>query len=78
MKEKLFLGFYILVIGKSIVWVQIRYDRLGDVWFFCGRLGHNQMRCLLASLVMIVGRNGIEVPLYGPWLRSTTRKVIVS
>lgn len=43
---------------------QIRYGRLSDICFGCGRLGHTTQICNLDIVPSEVNR---KLPMYGPW-----------
>ncbi|KAL5559294.1 hypothetical protein UlMin_035505 [Ulmus minor] len=68
--NQLFLGFFLPIYGGVLVWVQIKYDHLGNFCFHCGKFGHDRKTCSLLAPITITGSNGIGVPVFGPWLRS--------
>ncbi|KAG8362670.1 hypothetical protein BUALT_BualtUnG0052500 [Buddleja alternifolia] len=51
--------------------VEIRYERLGDFCYKCGRLGHKWNSCQLESPPRIGAAEGVDGPLaFGTWLRA--------
>ncbi|KAL2941778.1 hypothetical protein RDABS01_030128 [Bienertia sinuspersici] len=65
-------GLKIATSKGSSKWVDIKYERIGDFCYYCGRLGHIDRDCLT--------NNGEEdkpenmVYKYGPWLRASPIK----
>lgn len=45
-------------------WAQIRYERMSDLCFGCGRLGHMSQTC---NLDIIASEENSKLPMYGPW-----------
>lgn len=46
-------------------WASIRYERLSDLCFGCGRIGHTSHHCV-EKVIMDEAKQGS--PLYGPWI----------
>ncbi|KAL2920989.1 hypothetical protein RDABS01_012480 [Bienertia sinuspersici] len=53
-------------------WVDIKYERLGDFCYFCGRLGHIYRDCSFYTGEENNGKG--TVYRYGPWLRASPLK----
>ncbi|KAL2902448.1 Cellular nucleic acid-binding protein-like protein [Bienertia sinuspersici] len=53
-------------------WVDIKYERLGDFCYFCGRLGHIDRDCGFYNGEENNGKD--TVYRYGPWLRASPLK----
>lgn len=49
-------------------WATIKYERLSDVCYGCGRMGHTSQHCV-ADIAMSDIRPGF--PRYGPWIVGT-------
>lgn len=45
-------------------WAQVKYERMSDVCFGCGRLGHNAQSC---NLDIVTSEENYRLPMYGPW-----------
>lgn len=45
-------------------WAHIRYERLADLCFGCGRLGHTTQTC---DKDIVVSEENNKLPMYGPW-----------
>ncbi|KAK3042161.1 hypothetical protein RJ639_001281 [Escallonia herrerae] len=70
-EEALPKGFIMKRTGVKDIWVHFRYERLPDLCFGCGHLGHDQKWChqqadLLANWNIV----GAPRP-YGPWIRTS-------
>ncbi|KAF5477140.1 hypothetical protein F2P56_003812 [Juglans regia] len=56
-------GFMMPRVGNHEVWVAFKYEKLSDICYACGRLGHSQIFCgYLSSPPTRLS--------YGPWLRA--------
>lgn len=53
-------------------WVGVKYERIGDLCFFCGRLGHMDRECQFHNAVPT--ENNTIVYKYGPYLRASPTK----
>lgn len=49
-------------------WATIKYERMSDVCYSCGRLGHTSISC---SEGIVMSENKPEFPKYGPWMMGT-------
>lgn len=57
--------------GRS-KWVDVKYERIGDLCFYCGRLGHMDRECQFHGVAP--GSNSSIVYQYGPYLRASPTK----
>ncbi|KAK1587054.1 hypothetical protein Q3G72_009090 [Acer saccharum] len=58
------------VLGDGMETVMLlKYERLLNLCFKCGRIGHNTNECLLLDQVPVV--NGVEKPLFGVWMKAS-------
>ncbi|KAL5548197.1 hypothetical protein UlMin_003428 [Ulmus minor] len=62
-------GIFIPVVDKKPVWVQLKYEKIGDFCYKCGRLGHDRSVCLDRDVTLLESTENSHVPTYGPWLR---------
>lgn len=56
--------------ANSSKWVGIKYERLEDFCFFCGRIDHVERECKFPA----VKKNGDDEMVYGPYLRGSQKK----
>ncbi|KAK2664345.1 hypothetical protein Ddye_002919 [Dipteronia dyeriana] len=58
------------IMGDGVETVMLlRYERLPNHCFKCGRVGHRTMDCASNEPIPVI--NGTEEPLFGLWLRAT-------
>uniref|UniRef100_A0A803KPE0 Zinc knuckle CX2CX4HX4C domain-containing protein n=1 Tax=Chenopodium quinoa TaxID=63459 RepID=A0A803KPE0_CHEQI len=55
-------------------WIDLKYERLADFCFFCGRLDHTEKECQYKEQAK-EGDTKMAYQ-YGPWLRASPRKRI--
>lgn len=67
MTDPLLLGFKWMDSRGQDKWASIRYERLTDVCYSCGRIGHNSTACTEQPSMDEV--NGI--PTYDPWISAS-------
>ncbi|OMO50761.1 Zinc finger, CCHC-type [Corchorus capsularis] len=60
-KKPLMSGFWVPRVDKERIWAEIRYERLADFCYNCGRLGHIEKNCEYAE-------NQDRVQKYGAWM----------
>lgn len=53
-------------------WVEIKYERLGDFCFYCGRLGHTNRACQFHGDGEESGTTVVYQ--YGPWWKAAPRR----
>lgn len=58
-------------LGNAVKWVDIKYERLTDFCYYCGRIGHVDRDCSYQQ--NDVGFDEV-VYQYGPWLRASPRR----
>lgn len=63
--RSLMAGFWWVNSEGQERWTSVRYERLSDLCFGCGRIGHTSHNCM-APVVMDGVKQG--KPLYGPWM----------
>lgn len=64
-KNPLPAGFWIPRLHFPKIWVQLRYEKLMDYCYNCGRLRHDQRACRHKRALDAVN---FSKPMYGPWL----------
>uniref|UniRef100_A0A803L340 CCHC-type domain-containing protein n=1 Tax=Chenopodium quinoa TaxID=63459 RepID=A0A803L340_CHEQI len=57
---------------SSSKWIDMKYERLADFCFYCGRLDHTDRDCNFKEQDQEAEE--LTVFQYGPWLRATPRK----
>ncbi|KAL2942411.1 Zinc finger CCHC domain-containing protein 13 [Bienertia sinuspersici] len=67
-----YIGLKVTTGVNTTKWVDIKYERLGDFCYFCGRLGHIDRDC--SSYVREENNGKYTVYRYGPWLRASPLK----
>lgn len=68
--QPLLAGFYLEKPNNSRVWIQLKYERLSDFCYRCGRIGHGPKKCRELKTTTMEGLDGKDYTLYGPWLRA--------
>ncbi|OMO68784.1 hypothetical protein CCACVL1_19842 [Corchorus capsularis] len=63
----LICGFWVPRRGRCKVWANVKYERLADFCYSCGKFGHMAKHCLVDAKVSLDGK-----PLYGPHLRASS------
>ncbi|OMP04828.1 Ribosomal protein S21 [Corchorus olitorius] len=63
-RKPLLPGFWVPRLGKDRIWVKLKYEKLGDFCFACGKLGHSMKNCDIN--VSDLPRDSV----YGPWLKA--------
>ncbi|KAL5577616.1 hypothetical protein UlMin_019315 [Ulmus minor] len=66
----LYPGFYLPMQSRHSIWIQIKYERVQDLCFRCGRLGHDHEVCSEIEDTIVVALDGSATQLFGPWMRS--------
>ncbi|KAL2899415.1 hypothetical protein RDABS01_024497 [Bienertia sinuspersici] len=64
-------GMKIATSSNCSKWVDIKYERLGDFCYYCGKLGHVDRDC---EETMIEEEKKEMVYRYGPWMRASPLK----
>ncbi|MFQ6666822.1 hypothetical protein Gotur_033040 [Gossypium turneri] len=67
LKKPLVSGFWVIREGKDKVWAEIKYEKIVDFCFGCGRMGHLVRTCRFEKLKS--GDEG-QVRRYGGWMKS--------
>lgn len=60
---------------QSTIWVQFKFERLSDLCYRCGHIGHNESSCSVAALRC---SEGVLDPrcAYRPWLRANASPLL--
>lgn len=64
-EEPLVVGFWLPRNPLPRIWIHTRYEKLKDLCYNCGRLGHDQKTCKYRKVMDVV--DPIK-PMYGPWM----------
>lgn len=67
MAEPLLPGFKWVDSRRHEKWATVRYERLIDLCYGCGRIGHTSNKCSEQVLTKVTDGS----PLYGPWITGT-------
>ncbi|KAF4366083.1 hypothetical protein G4B88_000393 [Cannabis sativa] len=67
-EKPLFSSCFINVGDEENVWFQFKYEKVGALCYFCGRLGHQRSECTLSAPNTVSDVHGRSFPLFGPWL----------
>lgn len=69
-------GFFLPRGGKESIWIQFKFERLGDFCYRCGCLDHGESSC---------SKNDVNIEdvidlrkAYGPWLRVSSASQVVT
>ncbi|KAL2926122.1 hypothetical protein RDABS01_001197 [Bienertia sinuspersici] len=65
-------GFKIATMQNGTKWVDIKYERLGDFCFYCGRIGHIDRDCSFIKEDEEMRKSLVYK--YGPWLKASPLK----
>ena len=63
-------GIFLPIKDKHHAWVQFKFEKLGDFYYKCGRIGHDRTLCNEKETSRIESLEGDNVPVFGPWLRT--------
>ena len=51
------------------LWIPFKYEKLGNFYFGCGLLGHDQMDCQDKGAQLLI-KEGVTLGFFGRWLRA--------
>lgn len=71
----LFPGFFIDMMDHRVLWIQVKYEKLGLLCSKCGCIGHESFECLTEAVRVVRKHGSPEVALFGPWLDSKSSQL---
>ncbi|KAL5553670.1 hypothetical protein UlMin_041071 [Ulmus minor] len=69
----LFPGFYLPMNAMKPIWIQVKYERIQDLCFQCGRLGHDRESCSEEHPTTVAALDRSIVLLFGPWMKANSK-----
>ena len=70
-EKPLVVGFWVPMEDKGRVWVEVKYEKLVDFCFVCGRMGHVMKNCERGIEEMGKGEGRMR---YGLWMKAALLK----
>ncbi|KAK4278296.1 hypothetical protein QN277_016161 [Acacia crassicarpa] len=69
LRASLAYGFWLPKPDGRQVWISIRYEKLQNLCYNCGKIGHDNRTCRVEKLMSVANPNS---PRYGDWLTTTS------
>ena len=60
--------------GLPDFWIGLKFEKLSDLCFKCGILGHAEKECVREKAILS-NQHGVKFPTFGEWIRSENDKV---
>ena len=61
-------GMFLPRLGLPDLWIGLKYEKLSELCYKCGTLGHAEKECFLCK-ALLSNQHGIRFPAFGEWLR---------
>jgi hypothetical protein len=61
-------GMFLPRLGLPDLWIGLKYEKLSELCYKCGTLGHAEKECFLRK-ALLSNQHGIRFPAFGEWLR---------